>query len=107
MRLRISPRPLRSNPESEGKPRTRFTMAWIRQILYILYSLEAGVFLVFLPWLGIWDNNYLLYLYPEVRSILANSFLKGAVLGLGIVNILIGIQEIVLFKRNCRDCFSK
>jgi hypothetical protein len=32
---------------------------------------------------------------PDSAEIVANSFLKGAVLGLGILNILIGVQEIV------------
>jgi hypothetical protein len=62
---------------------------------------------LFLPWLQIWDNNYLLYRYPGIRPIIANSFLKGAVLGLGIVNLLIGIQEIIDFRRNFRSYFSK
>jgi len=42
----------------------------------------------------IWDNNYLVYRYPDIRPLVANSFLKGAVIGLGIVNLIIGIQEI-------------
>jgi len=82
-------------------------MAWIWQILYILYSLEVGLFLIFLPWLRIWESNYLLYLFPEMQPIVENSFLKGAVLGLGIVNILIGIQEVIEFKREIKNRFSK
>ena len=81
-------------------------MAWIWQILYILYSLEVGLFLVFLPWLRIWDNNYLLYLFPQMQPIVENPFLKGAVLGLGIVNILIGVQEVVEFRRGIKNRFS-
>ena len=76
--------------------------SWVWRLLYILYSLEVGVFLMFLPWLTIWENNYLLYLYPDIRPVMANAFLKGAVLGLGIVNIVIGIQEIALFRRRPR-----
>ena len=52
-------------------------MAWIWHILYIIYSLEVGVFLLFLPWLGIWDNNYLIYKLPAIRPVVANPFLKG------------------------------
>jgi hypothetical protein len=93
------------DPDLEQRPKPR--LSWIWHILYIIYSLEVGVFLLFLPWLQIWDNNYLLYRYPGIRPIIANSFLKGAVLGLGIVNLLIGIQEIVDFRRNFRSYFSK
>jgi len=57
------------------------------------------VFLLFLPWMNLWDTNYLVYVYPSLRSVLANPYLKGGVLGLGIVNLLIGIQEIASFKK--------
>ena len=73
--------------------------SWVWRILYILYSLEVGCFLLILPWLPMWGNNYLIYKYPSVRPIVDNSFLKGAVLGLGILNILIGVQEIVRFLK--------
>jgi hypothetical protein len=87
------------SPDSAQKSPFRSGVSWIWRIPYILYSLEVGGILLVLPWLPIWDNNYLLYLYPHVRSIVANPFLKGAVLGLGILNILIGIQEIVEFRK--------
>lgn len=102
-----SPRLHSPDSETEGKPRARSVMAWVWHVLYITYCLEVGVFLLFLPWLGIWENNYLLYLYPRFRPIVANSFLKGGVLGLGIVNILIGIREIGQFRKSSRSCFSK
>jgi hypothetical protein len=85
--------------EIEVEQRARSGRAWLWRILYILYCLEVGGFLLFLPWLGIWENNFLLYLYPQFRPIVSNSFLKGGVLGLGLVNIFIGIQEIVHFKK--------
>lgn len=82
-------------------------MTWIWQVLYILYCLEVGLFLLFLPWMGIWDNNILLYRFPALQPIISNPYLKGAVLGLGIVNILIGIQEIAQFRRGSRGFFSR
>jgi hypothetical protein len=39
-----------------------------------------------------------LYVYPQLRPLIANSYFKGAVLGFGIANILIGIREIVHFR---------
>jgi len=104
---RFSPRPHDPNPETESKPHSHSGVAWVWHILYILYSLEVGVFLLFLPWLGIWENNYLLYLYPRFRPIVVNSFLKGGVLGLGIVNILIGIQEIANFRKRSKSYFYR
>jgi len=74
-------------------------------VLYILYSLEVGIFLLCLPWLGFWENNYLLYLYPSIRSVVSNSFFKGAVLGLGVANIIIGIHEIINFRKSRNAAF--
>lgn len=92
-------------PNLERKPGIGFwpIQGWIWQVLYILYSLEVGVFLIFLPWLGIWENNYLLYRYPVFHPLIANPYFRGAVLGLGIVNILLGIQEIAQFRKNAKN----
>jgi hypothetical protein len=89
-----------NGPDSciEERPHTCSRRARFWRVLYIVYSLEVGLFLLFLPWMAIWENNYFLYRYPQFHPILANPFLKGGVLGLGIVNILIGIQEIVRYR---------
>ena len=81
--------------------------SWIWQTLYILYSFEVGIFLVCLPWLNIWENNYLLFRYPNFRGVVANSFVRGAVLGLGIVNVLIAIQEITRLKKSAKEYLSR
>ena len=102
----IMPQPVNPNPEGGAKPRAP-VLAWILSVIYIVYSLEVGIALLFFPWLNIWENNYLLYLYPQIRPVIANPFFKGAVLGLGIANILIGIQEIVHFKDAPKGFFSR
>src|SRR5262245_36287968 len=99
-------RSLRSNPwDPDLEPMNRSSEAgrsWMWRLLYILYSLEVGVFLLFLPWQNIWDNNYLLFRFPNLRPFISSSYVKGAVLGLGLVNILIGLQEIGLSRRRSR-----
>jgi len=77
-------------------------MAWIKKIAYILYCLEVGAVLLYLPWQSSWENNYLIYLHPHARALVSNPFFKGAVLGLGIVNILIGFHEISELWKFCR-----
>jgi len=99
MALRISST-TRTAPETLGKCSSPVSMGFLWTPLYIVYSFVVGTFLLVLPWMTIWDNNYIVYHFPSIRSIVSNSFLKGAVLGLGIVNILIGFQEIaILWKR--------
>jgi hypothetical protein len=84
-----------------GAPRLDYK-GWLWRILYILYSLEVGIILLVLPWLGLWENNYLLYLHPRLLPVVSNPYLKGAVLGLGIVNIMIGVQDIVQFRNKSK-----
>jgi hypothetical protein len=86
-----------------GKPQLR-AMERFCNALYVVSSLCLGIFLLRLPWYSEWDNNYLLYIYPQIRPIVTNPFFKGAVLGLGFVNILIGIQEIVRFRKAAKGC---
>jgi hypothetical protein len=58
-----------------------------------------------LPWFHFWENNQLLYVYPQLRPLISNSYFKGAVLGLGIANVLIAIHEIVHFRNASKSFF--
>ena len=67
--------------------------------LYVLYCFEAGVFLLVFPWMRMWDQNALLSLYPYLRGVVLNDFFRGAVSGLGLVNLVLGSWELVHFQR--------
>jgi len=77
-------------------------ICWLQSSLHIVYFLFVGIFLLCLPWFRIWEDNYLLYQYPKLRPLISNHFFKGFVLGLGIANIIICIQEIGNFRKNLR-----
>jgi hypothetical protein len=93
---------LPSIPPESRKPHLR-TTEWVGYVLYIICSLYLGIALLMLPWQSPWENNYFIDIYPQIRPVVANSFFKGAVLGLGIVNIIIGIQEIVRLRKVLRN----
>ncbi len=69
------------------------------RLVHITYWLVVGCFLMLFPWQRIWEHNYLLYSYPALRPVVVNPFLKGAVLGLGIVNLIIGFLEIAHLRK--------
>jgi hypothetical protein len=95
------------NTGTNEKPkRVRRNVGYLR-VLYILCSLGLGINLLWLPWQGIWENNYFLYVYPQLRPVVANPFFKGAVLGLGIANIMIGFYEIVHLKNLSKSCLTR
>lgn len=47
-----------------------------------------------LPWSAFWERNYFVYAWPSLRPVLTNHFLRGAVSGLGVVNLLAGFAEL-------------
>ncbi len=107
MPLRISLGFPDSHIEDGGNLRFRARLAKTWHILYVAYYLEVGFFLIILPWFPVWEDNYLLFLYPGLRPFVTSPFLKGAVLGLGIVNLLIGLHEIVHFRKGPGNYFSR
>jgi len=81
-------------------------------IFYIILCLEIGLVLTLLPWipqgtLGLsdWGNNYfLLYAARKtgmhaLQTVVASGWMRGAVTGVGLVNIGIAFWEIFHFKR--------
>ena len=62
-------------------------------ILSVLSSLLVGIILVVVPWTALWDANYLLQPYPSVRALLLSGYLRGTVSGLGLVNIVLALDE--------------
>ena len=63
-------------------------------LLLILSSLLVGAFLTFAPWTALWEANWLLHLWPGLRGPLESAFARGAVTGLGLVNLLIALDDV-------------
>lgn len=84
-------------------------------IFYIVLCLEIGIVLTLLPWvpqgwLGFsdWGNNYFL-LYAaqktglfQLQAVVASGWVRGAVSGVGILNLGIAFWEIFHFKQSVR-----
>ena len=81
-------------------------------IFYIILCLEIGIFLTVAPWwpqgmLGFsdWGNNYfLLYAasktgYQGLRVVVDSGWVRGAVSGVGLLNLGIAFWEIFNFKQ--------
>jgi hypothetical protein len=61
---------------------------------WILTSFLVGVLLVFAPWSSwLWESNWLLQLWPGLRGLLLSPFVRGAVTGLGLVNVLLALHD--------------
>lgn len=65
----------------------------------ILFCVELGVFLLILPWTSLWERNYFLFRYPELTSWLLNHYLRGALSGLGLVDLGVGAWYAAHFRQ--------
>jgi hypothetical protein len=59
----------------------------LRRIILVLLCFEIGVVLVVVPWTGFWERNFFLDRFPDLRAILLNHYLRGAITGLGLLDI--------------------
>ena len=80
-------------------------------IFYIILCLEAGVFLTVLPWVGggsYWGDNYFLVLAAQkigavgLQRAVASGWVRGAVTGLGLLNLAMAFWEIFHFREAVR-----
>ncbi len=61
--------------------------------LSVVSSLLVGLMLVLVPWTTLWDSNYFINPYPALRIWVLNAFTRGAVSGLGVINVLLAFHE--------------
>ena len=66
----------------------------LRHVLWLLILFELGVVLLFLPWLQLWEFNYFLGHYPMLRPYLMHPSLRGAITGLGALDILLAADMV-------------
>jgi hypothetical protein len=53
-----------------------------------------GAILFYLPWTSIWEKNYFLSHFPSLMRILLHPAFRGAVSGLGVLDIFLAINMI-------------
>lgn len=88
-------------------------VAKLTVIFFIILCLEAGIALTLLPWisfggLGDWGDNYLLVVLaqktgmPVLQRAIASGWVRGAVTGLGLLNLFIAFWEIAHFNQSVK-----
>ena len=71
-------------------------------LLFIVFCLELGVFLLVYPWTLHWQVNTIPSLVPFLLKIWNSDYFPGAVSGLGLVNIWVAVIEMFRFRRISR-----
>ena len=82
--------------------------AKVTVIVYILICFEVGVLLMILPWTGYWSDNFFFNLLmgklnaPWLATLLQSGYLRGAVTGLGALNVFAGLRDVFNFRESVR-----
>ena len=86
--------------------------AKITVIVYILICFEVGILLLILPWTQYWEENVFLYFISGrlnaqwIQTFLTSGYMRGAVTGLGVLNILAGMRDIFKFSDSVKALAS-
>ena len=74
----------------------------MKRLFIVAFFFEFGIALLVVPWSSFWDRNYFAESVPLIHTIIRNNFVRGAVSGLGLVNLASGLVELIslLLARN-------
>ena len=61
------------------------------RVLLIVYFLETGLVLLVAPWSTFWERNWLVEVSPLLGSVMRLAAVRGAVSGVGVVNLWMGL----------------
>lgn len=95
--------PQAPTPESAHEE-SRLTL-WLHRlslVIFVVFCVEIGMLLAVLPWTRVWTDNSLLIGYPVLKHFLQQNFVRGAVTGIGILDVWLGIWEAVRYRENNR-----
>jgi len=66
----------------------------LSRLLFLAYFVEVGLVLLIVPWSPFWDRNYFLDLWPALAVLTRSNLVRGAVSGLGVINLWAALSEL-------------
>lgn len=85
-------------------PAPTYAPSKIWTICFAALTLEVGGFLLVFPWLEAWHLNHFPALVPVLFGIWDDPYFRGAISGLGVVNLLISFaQTLYLFRPSSKS----
>jgi hypothetical protein len=89
-------------PEASLAPLALPEYRWYHKVgavVFIMFCLEIGIFLIIFPWLDGWDRNYFSNFNSQMRALWASPYFRGAISGLGLINVYIAFLELFRLRR--------
>ncbi|MFZ0479187.1 MAG: hypothetical protein WAL71_08555 [Terriglobales bacterium] len=92
-----------SGRRAEPRRRLSTLRLWLRRagvLFFVFLCATLGVMLMIVPWRPEWSENSLLLAYPGIRELISSGFVRGAVTGLGLLNVWIGFWEAIQYRED-------
>ena len=103
--------PTSPSPESDGPAETARpapapvpmpVYRWYHKasaLMLVTICVYIGLFLTVFPWTYYWDLNFFSQVVPEWHAYWGNTYLRGAVSGLGVLNLYLALVEVFRLRR--------
>jgi hypothetical protein len=85
-------------PQLVARPQYRWYHK-VAGVMAAIFCFEVGVFLVIYPWVSEWNVSYMSFLPLWSRDIWLSPYFRGAVSGLGLLNVYISFLEVFRLRR--------
>jgi len=69
-------------------------MSVLSRLVFLAYFVEVGLLLLVVPWSPYWERNYFIQLWPALEIVARNNLVRGAVSGLGVINLWAAMCEL-------------
>lgn len=90
------------NPAQAGSTHAPPAPVWLQRLslgVLVVFCLYLGLLIAVLPWWrDMWDRNALMLRFPAVHSILVMGPVRGLISGLGLLDLWIGISELIHYR---------
>lgn len=67
--------------------------------VFLVYCVEAGLFLLLSPWLEAWNHAVLLLPFGSLRALFLSSWARATISGFGVLHLIWGAHDLDLFLR--------
>ncbi len=85
-----TPPPVPASPHRSHPTRT----SRLLRLCFAIFTFEIGLFLTIFPWVDIWNLNYFSGWLPVLENVWDDPYFRGAITGLGLVNIYVACLEV-------------
>jgi hypothetical protein len=93
--------PVPEDNAGQPMPTPAHAPVWAQRLLLVVevaIAVWAGMLVMVLPWTRLWTENPLLAGWPSIKFILNQTFVRGMISGVGLVDVWIGISDAVHYR---------